>query len=428
VFKPLLQPSRYKGAYGGRGSGKSHFFGEAVVERCIMHPGSRIVCVREIQKTLAQSSKLLIETKIADLNVGDMFRILNDKIETPGGGLIIFQGMQDHTAESIKSLEGYHIAWIEEAQTLSARSLALLRPTIRTTGSEIWASWNPTRKVDAIDDFLRNKKPEGAIVVRANWSDNPWFPAELEAERKLDYNLYPDRYAHIWEGEYATAFEGAYFSKLLMDAKNEGRIGNVATDPLLQLRAYWDIGGAGAKADANSVWVVQFVGREIRVLDYIEGLGQVLGYYVDELRKRGHGRAHCWLPHDGINTNAITGHRYADHLRDAGFDVDVVPNQGTGAAAQRIEAVRLAGLGLGRGLGRSGSATCVRGGQEDRCRHWKSRQRGCSSPCCCRAGIRAPMAVVVLASLISSARRWSSAAFCAPAAASFAFVKSRCRF
>jgi phage terminase large subunit len=166
------------------------------------------------------------------------------------------------------------------------------------------------------------------------------FPAELEAERKLDYNLYPDRYAHIWEGEYATAFEGAYFSKLLMDAKNEGRIGNVATDPLLQLRAYWDIGGAGAKADANSVWVVQFVGREIRVLDYIEGLGQVLGYYVDELRKRGHGRAHCWLPHDGINTNAITGHRYADHLRDAGFDVDVVPNQGTGAAAQRIEAVR----------------------------------------------------------------------------------------
>jgi phage terminase large subunit len=227
-----------------------------VVERCILRPGSRIVCVREIQKTLAQSSKLLIETKIADLGVGEMFRILNDKIETPGGGLIIFQGMQDHTAKSIKSLEGYHIAWIEEAQTLSARSLSLLRPTIRAAGSEIWAAWNPTRKVDAIDDFLRNKKPEGSIVVRANWSDNPWFPPELEAERKLDYNLYPDRYAHIWEGEYATAFEGAYFSKLLMDAKNEGRIGNVATDPLLQLRAYWDIGGAGAKADANSVWVV----------------------------------------------------------------------------------------------------------------------------------------------------------------------------
>jgi phage terminase large subunit len=107
VFKPLLLPSRYKGAYGGRGSGKSHFFGEAVVERCILRPGSRIVCVREIQKTLAQSSKLLIETKIADLGVGEMFRILNDKIETPGGGLIIFQGMQDHTAKSIKSLEGY---------------------------------------------------------------------------------------------------------------------------------------------------------------------------------------------------------------------------------------------------------------------------------------------------------------------------------
>ena|ERR1700756_3202431 len=103
----------------------------------------------------------------------------------------------DHTAESMKSLEGFRIAWIDEAQTLSARSLALLRPTIRAEKSEVWASWNPRRKSDAIDDFLRTRKPEGAIVVSANWRDNPWFPSVLEEERQLDLALYPDRYEHI---------------------------------------------------------------------------------------------------------------------------------------------------------------------------------------------------------------------------------------
>jgi phage terminase large subunit len=116
----------------------------------------------------------------------NQFRVLYDRIETPGGGLIIFQGMQDATAESIKSLEGYQIAWVEEAQTLSARSLALLRPTIRAEGSELWFSWNPRRKSDAVDEFLRVNKPENAIVVKSNWRDNPWFPSVLDEERQLD--------------------------------------------------------------------------------------------------------------------------------------------------------------------------------------------------------------------------------------------------
>ena len=143
VFKPLDQPSRYKGAYGGRGSRKSWHFASMVVERCLLKPGSRIVCIREIQKTLAQSAKALIESTIQALGVGSEFRVFFDKIETPGGGLIIFLGMQDQNAESIKSLEGYDVAWVEEAQTLSARSLALLRPTIRADGSELWFTWNP---------------------------------------------------------------------------------------------------------------------------------------------------------------------------------------------------------------------------------------------------------------------------------------------
>jgi phage terminase large subunit len=263
VFEPLLQPARYKGVYGGRGSGKSHFFGELLVETCQAERGTLAVCIREAQRTLAQSSKRLIEGKIASLGLGRGFKLFNDKIETPGDGLIIFRGMQDHTAESMKSLEGFRIAWIDEAQTLSGRSLALLRPTIRSANSEVWASWNPRRKSDAIDDFLRVRKPEGAIVVSANWRDNPWFPSVLEEERQLDLVLYPDRYEHIWEGDYVRAFEGAYFAQLLNEARAQGRIGKVAADPLLPLRAFIDIGGAGASADAFTMWIVQWVGTEV---------------------------------------------------------------------------------------------------------------------------------------------------------------------
>ncbi|UWU79651.1 phage terminase large subunit [Bradyrhizobium huanghuaihaiense] len=341
IFEPLLQPARYKGVYGGRGSGKSHFFGELLVETCQAERGTLAVCIREAQRTLAQSSKRLIEGKIASLGLGHGFKPFSDKIETPGDGLIIFRGLQDHTADSIKSLEGFRIAWIDEAQSLSARSLALLRPTIRAKDSELWASWNPRRKSDAIDDFLRGRRPDGAVLVKANWRDNPWFPDVLEEERLLDQKLYPERYDHIWEGEYARAFEGAYFASLLSDARAQGRIGRVAADPLLPLRAFIDIGGAGAAADAFTIWIVQWVGSEIRVLDYYESVGQVLAFHVNWLRARGYDRAILYLPHDGIAANNITGKRYEDHLRDAGFTVEPpVKNQGPGAAMMRIEALR----------------------------------------------------------------------------------------
>jgi phage terminase large subunit len=347
IFEPLLEPARYKGVYGGRGSGKSHFFGELLVETCQAERGTLAVCIREAQRTLAQSSKRLIEGKIASLGLGHGFKLYNDKIETPGGGLIIFRGMQDHTADSIKSLEGFRIAWIDEAQSLSARSLALLRPTIRARGSELWTSWNPRRKTDAIDDFLRGRRPDGAVLVKANWRDNPWFPAVLEEERLLDQKLYPERYDHIWEGEYARAFEGAYFASLLADARAQGRIGKVAADPLLPLRAFIDIGGAGAAADAFTIWVVQWVGPEIRVLDYYESVGQVLAFHVNWLRSRGYQNAILYLPHDGVAANNITGKRYEDHLREAGFAVEPpVKNQGPGAAMMRIEALRRLGAQL----------------------------------------------------------------------------------
>ena len=350
AFEPLLHPARYKGAHGGRGSGKSHFFAEMLVEDSLREPGEtgeglRSVCIREVQKDLKESAKLLIEDKLQRLGLGeaDGFKVFRELIQTPKDGVIIFKGMQDYTAESIKSLEKFKRAWVEEAQTLTTRSLTMLRPTLRVEGSEIWASWNPRRKADAIDEFLRGQKPAGSVVVQANWKDNPWFPDVLEAERTLDLQLYPERYDHIWEGDYAKAFEGAYFASLLTKAKLDGRIGKVAADPLLPLRVFIDIGGSGANADAFSMWVVQWVNQEIRILNYYEAVGQVLGAHVAWLRQNGYEKAKLYLPHDGVNENNITGKRYEDHLRDAGFDVSVIKNQGRGAAAMRIEAVRRLG-------------------------------------------------------------------------------------
>jgi phage terminase large subunit len=353
VFRPLLEPSRYKGAKGGRGSGKSHFFAEMLVERCLMEPGLRAIGIREVQKTLAQSSKALVEGKIQALGVGHMFEVQRDLIKAPGDGVIIFQGMQDHTAESIKSLEGFKIAWIDEAQTLSERSLSLLRPTIRVEGSEIWASWNPTRKNDAIDKFLLGLNqetgkydgpPPGAAVVTANWRDNPWWSDVLENERKLELERYPERYEHTYEGDYARAFEGAYFARLLSEAKRTGRIGVVSADPLLPIRAFHDIGGSGATADAYVIWIVQWVGQEIRVLAHYESVGQVLAYHVQWMRDHKYEKAINYFPHDGVNANNVIGKQYHQLWEEAGFTVEPpVPNQGRGAAAMRIEAVRRLG-------------------------------------------------------------------------------------
>jgi phage terminase large subunit len=204
----------------GRGSGKSHFFASLVIDDSLAEPGIsgeglRTVCIREVQKDLKESAKLLIEDKLREFGLGeaDGFRVFNDVIQTPNDGLIIFKGMQDYSAESIKSLERFKRAWVEEAQVLTVRSLTLLRPTIRSPGSQIWASWNSRRKSDAIDEFLRQRKPDNSIVIKANWRDNPWFTPELEEERQLDLKLYPERYEHIWEGGYIKAFEGAYFAK-----------------------------------------------------------------------------------------------------------------------------------------------------------------------------------------------------------------------
>lgn len=216
AFVPLLKPARRKGAYGGRGSGKSHHFAEALVERCVEVPGTRVVCVREVQKSLKESAKRLIEDKIEALGVGSMFEVQSDQIKTPGGGVVIFQGMQDHTAESIKSLEGFTVAWAEEAQTMTARSLELLVPTIRAPNSELWFSWNPRSAADPVDAMFRgpdaNPDDPDMIAVKVNYDANPWFPDVLEYERQRDRVSNPHRYAHTWLGEYEPMAVGAIWT------------------------------------------------------------------------------------------------------------------------------------------------------------------------------------------------------------------------
>lgn len=345
VFEPLLQPARYKGLWGGRGSGKSHFFAEAIIEDSIIEPGLRSVCIREVQKSLKDSSKRLIEDKISQfgLTESDGFKIYNEVIQTPGDGVIVFNGMQAHSADSIKSLEGFGRAWVEEAQSLSARSLMLLRPTIRGEGSQLWFSWNPRRKTDPVDRLLRGSElPTDAVVVNANWADNPHFTSVLEQERQDCLRLTPEQYDHIWDGGYATVLDGAYYAAAIQQAKLSGRISVVPADPLMTIRLFADIGGTGAKADSFSLWAAQFIGKQVRVINYYEAVGQPLATHLAWMREHGYtsDRAQVWLPHDGSSNDKVYDVSYESALKQAGYSVTVVPNQGKGAAKARIESAR----------------------------------------------------------------------------------------
>jgi|SRR5882672_2683232 len=211
AFAPLLGRSRYKGIHGGRGSGKSHFFAELLIERQLTEK-TDAVCIRENQLSLNQSVKKLLESKIESMNAGAYFEVLDARIKNYLGGVTIFQGMRNHTADSIKSLEGYKIAWVEEAQTLSQKSLDMLRPTLRAKDSELWFSWNPRKETDPVDTLLRGEAPPpDAIVVESNFFDNPYFPDVLRAEMEYDRARDLDKYTHIWLGQYEKNSEARVF-------------------------------------------------------------------------------------------------------------------------------------------------------------------------------------------------------------------------
>lgn len=271
---PLLPPRRYKGAKGGRGSGKSHNFAEMLVEEHIYQPNQMSVCIREIQKSLKFSAKKLIETKIREMGVSHLFDITLNEIRRIGvganDGLMIFQGMQDHTADSIKSLEGFDRAWYEEAQNASARSLELLLPTIRKDGSEIWFSWNPDQPDDPVEVLFKSMDEDDGVCVHVNFDQNPFCPQTLRKEAARHYKYNPDSYGHIWLGEYnvkreAIIFNGKYqireFEPLPGWQPLHGLDWGFSQDPLAAVRCYFaderlfvykEAGGVGIELDETA--------------------------------------------------------------------------------------------------------------------------------------------------------------------------------
>jgi phage terminase large subunit len=248
-----------------------------------------------------------------------------------------FTGL-DRNIDSVKSKARIKLAWVDEAEPVTEEAWVKLIPTLREEDSELWVTWNPERETSATHKRFRLSDDPRMKVVEMNWRDNPWFPEILERARLKDQAERPDSYDHIWEGDFVSVVEGAYYATCLTAAKP--RIGNVAADPLMTYRAFWDIGGTGAKADACSIWIAQFVGREIRMLNYYEAQGQPLATHIAWLRELGYDKALCVLPHDGDTNDRVHDVSFASALRQAGFSVKVIPNQGAGAAKMRIEAVR----------------------------------------------------------------------------------------
>jgi len=323
--------------YGGRGGAKSHSVGGALVIQAAAAQ-LRVVCAREIQDSLRDSVKQLIEDKICDYGLEDHFEALKDETRGKNGSRFVYKGMW-RNPDALKSLEGADVFWGEEANRFSRRSIRLVRPTMRKPGSRMIWTWNPEFDHDPIDQLFRGEAgpPPNSIVREVSYKDNPWFAdTPLKAEMEHDYLRDPAMAAHVWGGSYVTALEGAYFAKQLADAQTEGRIEPVPADPILRRRTFWDLG----RRDATAIWVAQFVGQEIRVIDYIEGRGQELSYYINELHSRGHGKALCVLPHDGANVTVIAPGSAQEQLQAAGFEVEVIPNQGKGAALNRVEAAR----------------------------------------------------------------------------------------
>lgn len=336
---PLLQPARYKGLYGGRGGAKSHFFAEQIIVRCYAKP-LRVVCIREVQKSIKDSVRQLLIDKIAKLGLGSQFEVLETEIRGANGSLIIFRGMQSYNSDTIKSLEGYDIAWVEEAQTFSAVSLELLRPTIRKEDSELWFSWNPRNRTDPVDAFFRKNPHPGAVSVLVNWRDNPWFPEVLRKEMEHDTATDPDAAEHVWEGGYGLQ-AGAILGRWVSQAEKENRVNNLVS---------FDRRGTGIEIssdigfrDTASWWFWQRKIGGFSLLKYIGDSGLEAADWVERLNKElsalNWPLTKIWLPADAKAKTFASKHT-AEQTFQKAFSpgkIGIVPKV---SIADRINAAR----------------------------------------------------------------------------------------
>jgi phage terminase large subunit len=291
---------RYIFIKGGRSGGKSWEVANYLVERSLCEKDLKIVGLREVQKSIDKSSKSLIDNKIKEMGLSDYYHSIQSEIRKkfPGDdGHFYFQGMNDLTADNIKSLEGYTIAWFEEAQNCSRNTLKVLRPTIRAKGSQIIFTWNPKFPEDAIDEFCNQVMNEpDVLVIHVNYTDNPFLTNEAKREVDLDKKNYPDDFEHVWLGAYDTAFHGHYYAKLLETAKKEGRITEVPRKAGVDVVTVWDLG----RADATAIWVCQVVGLQVRVIDHIADNFKFLDYFADWIKQNDYNGLHV-LPHDAAH-------------------------------------------------------------------------------------------------------------------------------
>lgn len=347
----FVGPADVRAAHGGRGSAKTRSFAKMSAVRGYMFgmdgQTGIILCARQFMNSLSDSSleevKRAIEEEpflAAYYDVGEKtIRSKDGRIEFAFAGL-------DRSIDSVKSKGRILLCWVDEAEPVTAEAWSILIPTLREEGegwnAELWVTWNPKRKNAAVEKRFRFSNDPLIRVVEMNWRDNPKFPEKLERERQRDMAERPDQYDHVWEGGCVRILEGAYYADCLTAALAARRIGNVAADPLMSYHAFFDIGGTGARADAVSIWISQFIGKEIRALDYYEAVGQPLSAHLNWLRDREYlpKRTQIWLPHDGETNDKVYDVSYESAIKSAQYAVTVVPNQGKGAAKARIEAGR----------------------------------------------------------------------------------------
>lgn len=318
----LFEPARYKVLRGGRGSGKSW----GVARSLLIIGGEapkRILCAREVQKSIQQSVHQLLKDQIAAMGLSSFYEVLQTTIRGKNGTEFFFAGLSDMTVDSIKSFEGVDIVWVEEAQTVSDRSWSVLIPTIRKEGSEIWVTYNPELETDPTHDRFVTNTPPNCKVVEMNYVDNPWFPKTLDEEREHAKNtLKPEIYNWIWEGKCKPAVEGAIYFDEIAKAEQESRIRPVPVDPLLKTHAVWDLGWN----DSMSIVLVQRSASELRIVGYIEDSHRTLDDYVRQLQAMPVNWGVDYLPHDGFSKDFKTGKSAQEILEALGRKVEQTPN------------------------------------------------------------------------------------------------------
>lgn len=319
----LFQPKRFKVLHGGRGGAKSWSVARCLLLIAAQRP-VRVLCTREVQKSIKDSVHRLLSDQIAAMGLGGFFEVLETEIRGKNGSLFLFAGLLQHTIDSIKSFEGVDIVWVEEAHSVSQKSWDVLIPTIRKEGSEIWATLNPQLETDPVYAmFIAGTRPD-CLSVAVNHSDNPWFPEVLEAERlHAKANKKPSEYEHIWEGKCLPAVEGAIYFDEVAAAEASGRIRDVPIDPSLKVHAVWDLGWN----DSMAIILVQRTASELRVVDYIEGSHRTLADYAMDLSAMRVSWGTDWLPHDGYSKDFKTGKSAAELLNALGRRVPVTRDQ-----------------------------------------------------------------------------------------------------